>query len=99
EMREQLDEPQAVQPLRVDLVPEGAAGVDRRDGAHTLPTATRWDLWRLPAQAPRAPQHLVGAHAGLVEEEDRGLDALGAGAQARKHRLGPPLDRLGIALV
>src|SRR5713101_8684121 len=56
EVRQQLDEPRGVEPLRVDLVPEGAAGVDGGDRAHTLAPTARRDLRRLSTQAPGAPE-------------------------------------------
>src|SRR2546425_4932360 len=36
EVRQQFDEARSVEPLGVDLVPEGAAGVDRGDRTHAL---------------------------------------------------------------
>src|SRR5213593_599747 len=86
EVPQQLDESRGVEPLRVDLVPEGAAGVDGGDGAHALAPAARGDLGRLPPQTPRPPENLVGAHPGLIEEEDLRADAFGPGAQAGEHR-------------
>src|SRR5437899_1202858 len=99
EVREQLDEPRGVEPLGVDLVPEGAPGVDGGDGAHALTPPARRDRGRLAAHPPGAPEHLIGADPGLIEEKDLRPPALGPGAQARKHRCGPALDRRGIALV
>src|SRR6266508_446881 len=99
EVRQQLDEPRGVESLRVDLVPELAARIDGRDRAHTLAPTTRRDLRRLSTQAPGAPEDLIGADPGLIEEEELRPDAFGPGAQAGKHRRGPALDRRGIALV
>jgi hypothetical protein len=53
EVRQQFDEPQGVEPLRVDLVPECSSGVDGGDRALTL--------WRRPLVGtsgvwPRTPQ-------------------------------------------
>src|SRR2546427_7555102 len=99
EVPQQLDEPRGVEPLGVDLVPEFAAGVDGGDGAHALPPAARGDLWGVSPQSPGAPEHLVGAHPGLIEEEDLRAGLRGAGAQAREHRHRPAFDRHRIALI
>ena len=99
EVPQQFDEARGVEALRVDLVPEGAAGVHGGDGAHALAPPTRGDLGRLPPQAPRPPKPLVGAHPGFVEEEDLRAHARGPGAQAREYRHLPGRDRRGIPLV
>src|SRR5437667_11834050 len=70
EVRQQLDEPQGIEPLSVELVPEFAARVDGGDSAHALAPTARGDLGCLPPQSPRAPENLIGADPGLIEEED-----------------------------
>src|SRR5260370_4757050 len=74
EVRQQLDEPRAIEPLGVELIPEGAARVDGGDGAHALAPPARGDLGCLSPQSPRAPEDVIGADPGLIEEADLRAD-------------------------
>src|SRR5258707_9167506 len=95
----QLDVLRAIEPFGVELMPEGAVFVDGGAGAYALAPPARGDLGCLSPQSPRAPEDVIGADPGLIEEEDLRADALGAGAHAGEHRGRPAFDRHRIALI
>lgn len=99
EVSKQFNEPGCIQAFGVDLEPEFAAGIDGRNRAHALALAAGGYLRCVPAQPPRAPQHLIRAHAGLVQEENLRATAFGSGAKPRKRLLRPLFDRRRVPLV
>src|ERR1700674_5070534 len=99
EMLEQLNELGGVQPFGVDLEPEFAQRIDRRDRAYALPLSACGHFRGLAPQPPGAPQNLVRTYPRFVEKENLRPGALGSRPQLRKLLPLPTLDRHRVALV
>src|ERR1700674_399953 len=99
EMLEQLNELGGVQPFGVDLEPEFAQRIDRRDRAYALPLSAGGHFRGLATQPPSAPQNLIRTYPRFVEKENLRPAAFGSRPQLRKLPPLPMLDRHRVALV
>src|SRR3954468_843171 len=98
-LAKKLHKTRGIQPSRVDGIPKGSMGIDRRNGIDLLPLATSLNNRGLSFRCPSPTQRRVRANTRFVEEEDIRATFFGALPQSRVVLSLPLFDRFGVSLV